>query len=91
MMKRKIPKETIVTSPVVTIELTADGVQEVSPTIRTASEKVEAAMLMQKIAPALERFDRAVHKQVHARHEGQDPQATPTKSPENLRTKRKTE
>jgi len=59
-----------VTSPVVTIELTADGVQEVTARIRTAQDQVEAAVLMQKIALALERFDRAVRKQVHARHEG---------------------
>lgn len=58
------------TSPVVTIELTADGVQEVTARIRTAQDQVEAAVLMQKIALALERFDRAVRKQVHARHEG---------------------
>jgi uncharacterized membrane protein len=50
----------------VTIELTADGVQEVSARIRTAEEQVEAAVLMQKIAPALERFDRAVRKQLGA-------------------------
>ncbi len=56
-------------SPVLTIELTADGVQEVSARIRTAENQVEAAMLMQKLAPALERFDRAVRNQVHARHE----------------------
>lgn len=54
------------TSPVVTIELTADGVQEVSARIRTAQDQVEAAMLMQKIAPALEKFDRAVRKQLGA-------------------------
>jgi len=59
-----------VTSPVVTIELTADGVQEVTARIRTAQDQVEAAVLMQKIALALERFDPAVRKQVHARHVG---------------------
>jgi hypothetical protein len=53
-----------VTSPVVAIELIADGVLEVSARIRTAEDQVEAAMLMQKIAPALERFDRAVRKQL---------------------------
>lgn len=54
------------TSPVVTIELTADGVQEVSARIRTADDQAEAAKLMQRIAPALERFDRAVRKQLDA-------------------------
>ena len=71
------------TSPVVTIELTTDGVQEVSARIRTAEDQVEAAMLMQKIAPALVRFDRAVRKQVHARHEGQsqNPQTVHNSTP----------
>ncbi len=71
------------TSPVVTIELSADGVQEVSARIRTAEDQVETAMLMQKIAPALERFDRAVRKQVHARHEGQsqNPQTVHNSTP----------
>jgi hypothetical protein len=77
-----------VTSPVVTIELTADGVQEVSARIRTAED-------VQQIAHTLERLDRAVRKQVHARHEGQGQirrQCTTSRqSPENLRSERKTE
>jgi hypothetical protein len=51
-------------TPIVTIELTADGVQEVSARIRTASEQVEAAKLMQRIAPALDEFDRAMRVQL---------------------------
>ena len=51
---------------VVTIELTANGVQEVSARIRTAADQAEAAMLMQRIAPALEKFDRAIRKQLDA-------------------------
>ncbi len=58
------------TSLVVTIELTADGVQELSARIRTAEDQVEAAMLMQKSAPALERFDRAVRKQSDTINDG---------------------
>lgn len=54
------------TSPIVTIELTADGVQEISAMVRTAAEQVEAAKLMQRIAPALDDFDRAVRKQLDA-------------------------
>jgi hypothetical protein len=50
----------------VTIELTADGVQEISALVRTAGEQVEAAKLMQQIAPALDEFDRAVRKQLDA-------------------------
>jgi hypothetical protein len=55
-----------VTSPVLTIELTANGVQEVSARIRTAADQAEAAKLMQRIAPALEKFDQAVRKQLDA-------------------------
>lgn len=54
------------TSPVLTIELTANGVQEVSARIRTAADQAEAAKLMQRIAPALEKFDQAVRKQLDA-------------------------
>ncbi len=53
-------------TPIVTIELTAGGVQEVSARIRTASEQVEAAKLMQRIAPALDEFDRALREQLDA-------------------------
>lgn len=55
-----------------TIELTANGVQEVSARIRTAADQAEAAKLMQKIAPALERFDRAVRKQSCTINDGHD-------------------
>jgi len=55
-----------VTNPIVMVELTADGVQEVSAMVRTAGEQVEAAKLMQRIAPALDEFDRAVRKQLDA-------------------------
>ncbi len=52
--------------PVVTIDLTADGVMEVSALVRTAGEQVEAAKLIQQIAPALDEFDRAVREQLDA-------------------------
>ena len=51
----------------VTIELTEeDGVLEVCALVRTSAEQVQAARLMERIAPALERFDRAVRKQLDA-------------------------
>jgi hypothetical protein len=84
-----------VTSPVVTIELTADGVQEVSARIRTAEDQVEAAVLIQRIAPALEMFDRAVRKQLgasmRAKAKIRRQCTTPPQSPENLHNKRETE
>lgn len=52
--------------PVVTIELTGNGVQEISALVRTAGEQVEAAKLIQRIAPALDEFDRAVREQLNA-------------------------
>ncbi len=55
------------TNPIVTIDLSADGVLEVSAMVRTAGEQVEAAKLMQQIAPALDEFDRAVREQLDAR------------------------
>jgi hypothetical protein len=53
----------------VTIELSRDGVEEISALVRTAAEQVEAAKLMQQIAPALDEFDRAVRKQLDSQHE----------------------
>jgi len=53
-------------TPVVTIDLTEDGVVEVSALVRTAAEQVQAAKLIQQIAPALDEFDRAVREQFDA-------------------------